>query len=59
MTFYRLSAFGLAPPRAMTANDNWRAPETLSIALDTWAGRRIRLRNGTPLRQIIACNEAP
>lgn len=37
MFFIPLRAFGLdTPSRAMTANDNWLAPETLSVQIDVW-----------------------
>jgi hypothetical protein len=58
MTFFRLRAFGLdTPSRAMTANDNWQAPETLSVALDTWTHRYLGRRDMTiPLRELMASN---
>ena len=37
MNTIRIRAFGLdLPSRAMTANDNWHAPETLSVEIDVW-----------------------
>ena len=59
MITIRIRAFGLdLPSRAMTANDNWRAPELLSVAVDTWAHRYLGRRDvSIPLREIIASNE--
>jgi hypothetical protein len=56
--FVRLRAFGLAlPSRAMTANDNWRGPEFLSVTVDTWVHRYFGRRDTSiPLREVLRDN---
>lgn len=62
MKTIRIRAFGLdLPSRAMTANDNWRAPETLSVTLDTWTHRYLARHDHydrrLTLREVIASND--